>query len=91
MPARAERILVTERANARCEYCRAPQVINGEGESADLTLVSLPARFAAGARSAISSFRATKERSSQRRNVGVLIQREDPAGDERSGLWTHEL
>jgi len=29
MPTRAERILVTERARARCEYCRAPQVITG--------------------------------------------------------------
>lgn len=29
MPTKAGRILVTERAGARCEYCRAPQVVTG--------------------------------------------------------------
>ena len=29
MATKAERILVTERASARCEYCRAPQVVTG--------------------------------------------------------------
>ena len=29
MVARSARILVTERAGARCEYCRAPQIITG--------------------------------------------------------------
>lgn len=29
MATKAERILVVERAGARCEYCRAPQVITG--------------------------------------------------------------
>jgi hypothetical protein len=29
MASRAERSLVTERAGARCEYCRAPQVVTG--------------------------------------------------------------
>jgi hypothetical protein len=29
MATRAERILVTERAAARCEYCKAPEVVTG--------------------------------------------------------------
>jgi hypothetical protein len=29
MPSRADRVLVEQRARARCEYCRAPQVITG--------------------------------------------------------------
>ncbi len=29
MATRAERLLVTERARSRCEYCRAPQIIAG--------------------------------------------------------------